>query len=477
MATKSDPINEGIAKPTSPFTNKRVHMIGVGGTGMRAAAAVLLRQGAVVSGSDRIASGATSRLAQAGATVHIGQKPENLPDAPDLVVISAAIKESNPELLEARRRGCPVIKYAELLGRFMRDRAGVAIAGTHGKSTTAAMTAFILKQALLDPTFVIGASVDQLGGGSGVGDGAHFVVEACEFDRSFLNLAPRLAAILNIEEDHLDCYASLDEIVEAFAAFASLVPADGIVVANREDRAAAAAVGSVGAGVESFGFEDGADWQAGRLEAERGCFAFDIIKQGACLGRARLSIPGRHHVGNALAATALAWHCGADGATITDALAAFRGARRRLTNRGQVRGIVVLDDYAHHPTEIQVTLRAARDFYQPQRMCVVFQPHQHSRTRFLLNDFARSFGLADVVVVPDIYFVRDSQAERDRIGAEDLVERIRANGGEAAFLPEFDQIVAYLTSQLRSGDLVITMGAGDVWKVADELVCWLGIDL
>jgi len=444
---------------------------------MRAAAAVLLRQGAVVSGSDRLASAATAKLSEAGATVRIGQDPANLPDALDLVVVSAAIDEANPELCEARRRGCRIIKYAQLLGQLMQDHVGVAVAGTHGKSTTTAMTAFILRQAGLDPTFVIGAGVDQLGGGSGLGEGPHFVVEACEFDRSFLHLSPKLAAILNIEEDHLDCYSGLAQIVEAFAAFASRVPRDGVVIANYEDRAVTTALASASASIERFGFERGADWQAERLESRRGCFAFDIVHRGDCLGRVQLSIPGRHHVGNALAAGALAWHCGADAEAITAALGAFRGARRRLTHRGEAQGVVILDDYAHHPTEIQVTLRAAKDAYQPERMWVVFQPHQHSRTRFLLNDFARSFGLADVVVVPDIYFVRDSHMERERIGSRDLVERIRANGGEAVYLPDFEQIATYLTSRLKPGDLVITMGAGDVWKIADELVRRLGIDL
>jgi len=458
------------------LAGQKIHLIGIGGCGMRGAAGLLLRRGATVSGSDRSESASTLRLAGRGARISVGQRAENVPTDADLVVISAAIKESNPELLEARGRGVRVVKYAELLGMLMADRDGVAIAGTHGKSTTTAMTAFVLKEAGLDPSFVVGAQVDQLGGGSGVGDGDPFVVEACEYDRSFLHLSPKYAAILNIEEDHLDCFSGLDEIVEAFTAFGSRVRQDGVLLVNRDDREAMKAAEPVGAKVETFGFDVGADWRAANLKLEKGCFSFDWLCGGETLARVKLSLPGRHNVCNALAAGAMAWHCGVSGGVIAKMLGAFRGADRRLTLRGRAKGITVVDDYAHHPTEIQATLRAAKDFYNPKRMWVVFQPHQHSRTRFLLNEFAKSFGLADVVVVPDIYFVRDSQAEADRIGSIDLVDKIHAHGGDARYIASFDEIAEHLQSELRSEDLVITMGAGDVWKIADAVVSWLGID-
>jgi len=452
---------------------RRVHLIGIGGCGMCGAASVLKHRGAVVSGSDRTESATLLQLRERGIQVHAEQNADNIPDACDLVVYSAAVKESNPEMKSARARGLPVVKYAQLLGLLMADRAGIAIAGTHGKSTTSAMVSFVLREAGLDPSFVIGAGVEQLGGGSGVGEGKQFVVEACEYDRSFLSLRPKFATILNVEEDHLDYYNSLDEIVESMHAFASLVPVDGLLVVNGEDRNARRAVKDIPATVETFGFEGLADWRAEILGVVRGRYHFRVWRGRQPLTDLVLAIPGRHNVSNALAATAICYHNGVDPEKIGRALSKFRGADRRLTLLGEVGGVTIVDDYAHHPTEIQVTTRAARDYYNPRRMFVVFQPHQHSRTRFLLQDFAKSFGAADVVIVPDIYFVRDSEAERELIAASDLVNQIHLNGGEAIYEPDFDRIVSQLCSEVEPGDLVVTMGAGNVWQIADRLVDYL----
>ncbi len=432
---------------------------------------VLLRCGAIVSGSDLNEFKTQTRLEELGALIRIGQAPINIPSDCDLVVYSAAIAPDNPELLEAGRRKIPCLKYAEMLGQVMRLRTGIAISGTHGKSTTTALLAYILRQAKADPTFVVGAGVPQLGGGSGVGDGPHFVVEACEYERSFLNLSPTLGAILNIEEDHLDCYEGLDAIIEAFRAFASLVPLDGVIIANGEDPAVSKAVAAARAPVETFGETECATWQAVDIDHSLGCYSFGIHRSGRLILRANLSnLPGRHHISNALAATALATHCGMQPEAIGEALSTFSGADRRLTKRAEVGGLLLLDDYGHHPTEIQVTLRAVRERYPGRRLWVVFQPHQHSRTRFLLNDFARSFALADHLLLPDIYFVRDSQAERDAICSSNLAARVRANGGDARYLPDHPSIVDHIVSRADGGDIVLTMGAGDVWKIADELV-------
>ncbi len=458
------------ADPAASLAGRRVHMIGIGGSGMVGLASVLVRNGALVTGSDRIESDATRRLIEAGATVTIGQRPDNVPEEVDLVVASAAIKESNPELTAARQRGCEVIWYADLLGRLMARHEGIAIAGTHGKSTTTALLAYVLTQAGLDPSFVVGANVVQLGGGSAAGGGKHFVAEACEYEQSFLKLVPQMAAILNIEEDHLDYYADLEAIVEAFSAFGSLVPSDGRIVANGEDREVAKATASVRATVECFGFNSQSDWWPDGLSEERGRYSFGLCHRSDCLGRVRLSLAGRHNVANALAAGALAWHCGVSADVLVDALGSFEGAERRMTVRGEVEGVTIIEDYAHHPTAIEVTLRAARKAYEPRRLWVVFQPHQHSRTRLLLKEFALSFGLADVVVVPDIYFVRDSELERGLVGSEDLVKRITAHGGEAVYVPQLDDVADYVRERMQPGDVVMTMGAGDVWKVADGLV-------
>ena len=463
------------ARPvTSRYAGRRMHLIGIGGAGMRALGRVLLDLGAFVSGSDSSAGGAVERLIQQGATVSIGQRAENIPELCDTVVYSAAIHEQNPELLGARKRGVEVVKYSQMLGRLMSERVGIAVAGTHGKSTTTAMVAYSLTAAGANPSYIVGATVEQLGGPSGVGGGRHFVAEACEFDRSFLNLSPRYAAILNIEEDHLDCYRDIAAIVEAFRAFAARVDLDGAIVANGEDRNVAEAVRSAVCQVQTFGLAEHCTWRGADLAADRGRYSFQVRLEGEFLCRLSLRLPGLHNAYNALAAAALLHHAGLEGPQIADCLSRFAGTRRRMTLVGQAAGVTLIDDYAHHPTEIQVTLRAIREFYQPRRLFCVFQPHQHSRTRFLLKDFARSFTAADAVIVPDIYFVRDSERERDCISSEDLVAQIRLNGGAAIYLKSFDQISDYLCEQLTDGDLLVTMGAGNVWEIADETLCRLG---
>ncbi len=464
----------GVAE--AKYLRRRVHLIGMGGSGMRALARMLLARGATVSGSDQADSAALQDLAAHGAGVTVGQRAENLPEKLDLVVYSAAIHEANPELLAARQRGAEVIKYSQMLGRLMGDRCGIAVAGTHGKSTTTALVAYALASAGMDPSFIIGATVAQLGGPSGVGAGRHFVAEACEFDRSFLNLSAMYAAILNIEEDHLDCYADIAAIVEAFRAFASKLPARGLLMANGDDRNVMQAVREATCEVQTFGVEDDPLWRASNLRADRGRFRFDVLLGGKRFCRMALQLPGLHQVYNALAAAGLLHQAGLSPAQIAKAVAGFEGVYRRLTIKAALGGVTVVDDYAHHPTEIQVTLRAIREFFLPQRIWCVFQPHQHSRTRFLLKDFARSFGAADRVIVPDIYFVRDSEREKEYISAEDLVAQIRLNGGDAVYRNSFESISRHLKASLAPGDLVVTMGAGNIWEVADDIVRWLGTD-
>ena len=456
------------------FAGQHVHLIGVGGSGMRALAAVLLAQGASVSGSDNATSGALQRLTEHGATIHVGQRPQNIPIDCDLVVYSAAIHDQNPELLAARQRGCAVIKYSQMLGRVMSSKIGIAIAGTHGKSTTTGMVSYVLQRAGRDPSFIVGATVGQLGGPSGVGEGNHFVVEACEFDRSFLNLSPHYAAILNVEEDHLDCFKDLSAIVEAFGAFAARVPTDGALIANGEDRRVMEAISQATCEVETFGLADGCTWQGVNLQSIQGRPILEILYKGQPFGQLVCPLSGLHNAYNALAATGLLHHAGIESTVISELLPTFTGAHRRMTLKAQIGGVTVVDDFAHHPTEIQVTLRALRETFSPRRAICVFQPHQHSRTRFLLTDFARSFALADEVIVPDIYFVRDSAREKDNVSSADLVAEIRLHGGTAAYIDRFDRIVSHLKETLDEGDLLITMGAGDVWKVADDVIQWLG---
>jgi len=422
-------------------------------------------------------------LVEKGARVATGHREEQLDPDTDLVVISAAVPDSNPELAAARASGKRIIKYAELTGTLMRrHEQGVAIAGTHGKSTTTAMCAHLFRQAGLDPSFLVGARSTQLGGGSGLGTGPHFIVEACEFDRSFLHLKPESAAILNIEPDHLDCYRDLEDIAEAFGNFGRNVEPGGLLVCNAEDQLAREAAACVSARVETFGFGDTADWRAEALRPELGCYAFEILFRRKHILSSRLSIPGRYNVANALAAIALARNAGADPGAIADALPTFAGVGRRLSWCGEGHGVTIVDDYAHHPTEIRVTIEAARYRYQPRRTWVIFQPHQYARTRLLMDAFAASFGEADEVIVPDVYGAREPMdtAETPPLGdtrpaddtpcSAELVSRIRRGGGRAEYMPRLGAVADHVVRHVTEGDLVLTMGAGDVWKVADELV-------
>ncbi len=307
-----------------------------------------------------------------------------------------------------------------------------------------------------------------------MGNGKYFVAEACEYDRSFLNLKPRIACILNIEQDHLDYYKDEGEIVEAFGEFARGVKADGVVVANGQDANVARAVGrSGGRQCRTFGLGERCDVRAENVRARDGLYGFDVYHNGEMLGSAGLSLPGRHNVMNALAVVAMWVSLGLEGEQVVELLGDFTGADRRLMLKGEVGGITVLDDYAHHPTEIRASLEAMRERYRPGRIWCIFQPHQYSRTRFLLDDFAKSFQFADVTIVPEIYFVRDSEAAKKEINSEILVERIREKSSEAVFIDGFGAICDYLKENVGEGDLVVTMGAGDIWKVADGYIQWL----
>ncbi len=357
-----------------------------------------------------------------------------------------------------------------MLGLVMAERFGVAVAGTHGKSTTAAMISFALRQCGLDPSYVIGGSVPQLGGGSHSGTGDSFIVEACEYDRSFLNLQPRVAAITNIEEDHLDYYKDIDDIVQAFAEFAARTAVNGLVIANGQDRRVATALAGCNSAIQTVGLGDaGCDFTTEVAGVEANGYLGHVRFRGRTLGTLRLSVPGRHNLFNATMALAACMACGADAATALAGLNTFSGVDRRMTEMGRCNGAILVDDYGHHPTEIQATLTALREKYHPSRLFCVFQPHQHSRTRFLMEDFAISFTLATETIVPDIYFVRDSETDRHAVSADDLVERIVGNGQRAQHLPGFDRIAEYLRSEAREGDLILTMGAGNVWEIARAL--------
>jgi len=455
---------------------RKYHFIGAGGVGMSGLARLLLENQAVVSGSDQTASSVTSRLSRLGADIHIGHSAGNLPPDTETVVISAAVRENNPELEVARHRGCRVVKYAQMLGDLFNQFDGIAISGTHGKSTTSGWLTYCLKQIGVDVNFVVGADIPQLGGSSGGGASDFFVVEACEYDRSFQNYQPQVATILNIERDHLDCYRDERDIVEAFYRFALGTKPGGLIAANGGDPNTADLIRRLGSErtVLTFGLDGQYDFSAGNIREKDGFYQFDVFREGLCLGSAGISLPGRHNVLNAMAVIATAACIGIEPERILPLLDGFHGMDRRLMLKGQFNGVTVLDDYAHHPTEIRASLKAIRERYRPQRLWCVFQAHQYSRTKSLLEEFAASFTQADTTILPEIYFVRDSEASRGEVNAEILAERIRGRGTDAQYIGRFDAVCDYLEQHVRSGDLVVTMGAGDVWKVADEYIHRLG---
>lgn len=459
------------ARRTSRFTGKRVHFVGIGGCGMSGLARILHDSGAVVTGSDPNPNHQTFDLIRQGMRVSRDQSGELLDREVDLVVRTAAVPDTNTEFIAARALGLQSIKYAAMLGEVMAERFGIAVAGTHGKSTTTAMIAYAMQGCGLDPSFVIGGTVPQLGHtGSHSGQGDAFVAEACEFDRSFHNLHPKVAVILNLEEDHLDCYKNIDEIIESFHTFAARVPRDGLIISLGSDQNAMRSLLGIEAPVQLVGSTPDSAWTIrDMVVSQNGCYRAEILFKGQSLGILRLSIPGRHNITNAIMAIAACRAAGADPVAAMRVLEQFSGVDRRMTVMGQYNGATVIDDYGHHPTEIRATLSALRDRYRPRRLICVFQPHQHSRTRFLLEDFASSFEQADLTLVPDIYFVRDSESERHLVNSDDLVQRIIAHGQQALHLSGFDAIIQRLKAEARDGDVIVTMGAGNVWEIARDL--------
>lgn len=460
----------------------RVHFVGIGGCGMSGLARLAKQLGAVCTGSDQQAGEAVNQLIAQGVDVTLTPSEKSVPKDCDLLVASAAIKPDHPERRAAQQRGVKIWKYAQLLGQLMVGQRGVAVAGTHGKSTTTSMLSHVLIEAGLDPSFIVGATCKQIGGGWRCGAKSDLLIaEACEFDRSFHHLHPTHAMILNVEADHLDIYRSLDEIIEAFRVFAHRLPKRGSLLINHEMGSRLAIAAGLDCAVETIGFAPQADWRvevwgphSGRREAASVVRAEVVLhRQGGEAVRWSAPLPGEHMAYNAAVTAVTAHRLGAKWEMIAKALAGFTGLDRRMQLIGLAAdcpGVTVVDDYGHHPTEIDTTLRAFRNHYQPKRLICVFQPHQHSRTRFLMEQFAVSFSEADLVIVPDIYFVRDSEQERCTVQSDDLVNRVREQGRQAVHLSPFESILDHLRKVVQSGDLVVTMGAGDVWKIAHALV-------
>lgn len=461
------------SQQSSRFSGKRIHLVGIGGCGMSGLARMLLDAGAIVSGTDPKDNLQIRALRQRGAKVSCVQDGAMLSGNIDLVVRSAAVRDDNPEMVRARALGLPHLKYAELVGLVMRERLGVAVSGAHGKTTTTAMIAYAMVQCGADPSFIIGGTVPQLGGASRSGAGRAFIVEACEFDRSFHNYWPTVAVITNIDAEHLDCYrGGMPEIIESFRRFASRVPAGGLIIAAGADERVSRAVEGLAAPTEYVGLEDSPShtWFTRITGKANGCYCGDVHRNGQYVCTLRLNVAGRHNLFNATAAVAACAACGLDPPAAAAALESFTGVDRRMTVLGSRNGATVVDDYGHHPTEIRATLKALRERFSPERLICVFQPHQFSRTRLLLDDFGRSFADATLTILPDIYPARDTDADRRSVTPADVVDRIRRNGGEAVYITPFPAIVEYLSSMARTGDVIVTMGAGDIHEVGEALV-------
>ena len=467
------------------LSSQRLHFVGIGGCGMSGLARLAARRGAACSGTDMAETDAITTLRDEGISITTGeQSAQTVPHDCDCLVCSAAIRDDNLEVLEAQRRGIKVVKYAQLLGSLMIGQTGVAIAGTHGKSTTTSLLSHVLIECGLDPSFIVGANCPQIGGGSRVGGSDLLIAEACEFARSFHCFFPTHAVILNVEADHLDMYSGIDEIVDAFAQFARLIPRDGSLLINYEMSHRLAITAGLDCPFETIGFAPQADWRIELVQSQEPVVKSNkpvtmnpkvqLHEHDKLVAWWRCSMPGEHMAYNAAVAAITAHRLGASWDQVSAAIGGFRGLDRRMQFLGDRRTesgtISIVDDYGHHPTEIDTTLRALRCHYRPKRVICVFQPHQHSRTRFLLDDFAASFAEADVVIVPHIYFVRDSEEERHTVRAADLVDQLRQRDKEAMHLYPFEAIVKQLELICRGGDLLVTMGAGDVGNVAHQFL-------
>lgn len=453
------------------YKPQRLHFTGIGGIGMSGIAEILLNLGYTISGSDVKLTAVTERLAALGATVHEGHSASHIAGAKALVVTSA-VNESNPELVEARRLGIPVIPRGELLAELMRLKFGIAIAGSHGKTSTTSMTATMLAHAGLDPTVVVGGRVSTLGGSNArMGKSDFLVVESDESDGSFLKLAPIIAVVTNIDREHLDHYHSIEEIRRCFTEFVNKVPFYGCAILCLDDENVQQVLPGVKRRTVTYGVSSQADLHLTQIDLGHMSSRFRLAFRGEDLGEFTLKVPGMHNVLNATAAVAVARELEVPTEKIREGIAEYRGVDRRFQLRGEAAGVTIIDDYGHHPTEVRATLAAAR-LCQFKRVHVIFQPHRYTRTQHLMDDFARSFHQADTVHLLDIYAA--SEAPIEGVSSAALADRLRAFGHREAYLAgTIDNAVEMVLAQVQPGDAVVTLGAGNVWQAGDKLLARL----
>lgn len=454
-----------------PFLRKglSVHLVGLCGAGMKALAEFLADWECQISGSDlSLPPELTGSFEQRGWKVYERHQAENLSERVELLIYSPAIPETNPERVAAKQQGIPQYSYTQVLAELMQDRTGVCISGTHGKSTTSAMVGFLLQDAGLEPSIFVGAEFCGQGRNGWAGEGDLMVVESCEYRRHFLDYSPKFAAILNIEPDHFDCYANLEEATAAYGEFARRVAPPGNLVVNAGNQAALTAAASASASVATFSLEPGkttADWTLQALKEDKRGQQFQVWYQGEMFTELSLGLLGEHNRMNALAATTLAYYSGATAEQIRAGFARFKGIRRRFEERGDIDGITLIDDYAHHPTAVATTLKTARRKFGSRKIWCVYQPHQASRTAALEQDFVNSLAHADEVIIARTFAAREEDAGTRDPSAEKLARSLSRGNVSSQYCGSLDQIVRTLDDAVRPGDVLITMGAGDIDRV------------
>jgi UDP-N-acetylmuramate--alanine ligase len=451
------------------YNSERIHFVGIGGAGMSGIARILLELGYTVAGSDLQASEITKRLENLGAIIYSGHHENNVQSNVDIVVISSAIPANNPEVVKAKKLGIPVIPRGEMLGRLMKRQRGVAVAGAHGKTTTSSMISLVFEKNGYDPTVVLGGELNDIGGNAKLGQGEFMIAEADESDGSFLKLLPGITVVTNIENDHLDYYGTKENIMMAFTKFILKTPPEGFTVLCMDDPGLAQLMPELEGKVKivKYGFSREADYVVDNLRQDGFRTKFTVTNKGKLLGEISLSIPGKHNICNALAAVATGMECGLSFAEAAKALADFQGVHRRFEKKGERDGIYIYDDYAHHPSELKATLAAARSV-TPKRLVAVFQPHRYSRTQLLKQEFGTAFKDADELIITDIYAAGEQPIAG--ISTNLIIEEIQKQTGQKVeYIPDKSQIAARLAEIVCSGDLVLTMGAGNIWSVGVEL--------
>ena len=452
------------------FANRElhIHFVGVGGIGMSGIAEVLLNLGYKVSGSDLKSGDTTRRLAEIGGKIYEGHDRENIGGA-DVVVVSSAVSSENVEVQEAVFHGIPVIPRAEMLAELMRLKFGIAVAGTHGKTSTTSLLATVMSEAKLDPTIVIGGKLNSLGSNAWLGKSDYMVVEADESDGSFLKLSPVLAVVTNIDPEHLNYYGSMDKLFDAFVEFVNKIPFYGAALLCMDHPRVQSLIPLMNKRYQTFGLSAQSDYRALEPKFKGLESRFTVTRRGERLGEITLKMPGAHNVLNALAVVAVADELGVDFSVVQKAMSGFQGVQRRFTIKGERREVIVVDDYGHHPEEITTTMAGARQSYPHHRIIAVFQPHRYSRVQQLWKDFARAFNSADVVCVTDIY--EAGEAPLEGITGEKMADAIRRRGHKhVVFTGNNRSTAEFLSSLVRARDLVVTLGAGDVWRVGASLL-------